>query len=79
MTKVRGVSKNLDSLNKDLALDSKSGVRRNNSSAGSSRVSDMSLQERLKLKDQIREWKNKKLEDDKKVDLERVAQEKIRK
>ena len=44
MTKVRGVSKNLHALNKDLALDSRSSVKRNNSSAGSSsRVSDMSL------------------------------------
>ena len=42
MTKVSNKNSNLSKLNKDLALDS-AVPRRNNSSAGSSRVSDLSL------------------------------------
>jgi len=52
--------------------------RRDSSSAASKRTGDLTTEERLRLKDQLREWKSKKVQEDKKEREERVAEEKAR-
>ena len=56
MTKVSKANK----LNNDLDLDLGLG-RRDSSSAASKRTDDLTVSERLALKDQLREWKAKKV------------------
>ena len=49
-----------------------SGGRRDSSSAASKRTDDLTTAERILLKDQLREWKAKKLDEDKKERLESI-------
>ena len=68
MTKVSKANKAFGKLNNDLDLDLGMG-RRDSSSAASKRTDDLTTEERLRLKDQLREWKAKKVEEDKKERL----------
>ena len=71
MTKVSKANKQFGKLNNDLDLDM-SGGRRDSSSAASKRTDDLTTAERILLKDQLREWKAKKLDEDKKERLESI-------
>ena len=64
-------------LNNDLDLDLEPG-RRNSSSAASKRTGDLTLEERRKMKEQLREWKAKKVRDENTERLDRIAEEKER-
>ena len=77
MTKVSKATKAYGKLNNDLDLDLGVG-RRESSSAASKRTGDLTTEERLRLKDQLREWKSKKVEEDKKEREDRIAEERQR-
>ena len=64
-------------LNNDLDLDLEPG-RRNSSSAASKRTGDLTLEERRRMKEQLREWKAKKVRDENTERLDRIAEEKER-
>ncbi len=56
MTRVSKANAAHKRINNDLDLDL-GGNRRTNSSAASKRTGDLTLEERLKMKDQLREWR----------------------
>ena len=78
LTKYDSKQQNYKRLNSDLDLHLGSGSARGASASGGMRSSAgmMSMEERISMKDQLREWKNKKNEEDNKERLDRITAEK---
>lgn len=76
LTKYDSKQQNYKRLNSDLELHL--GSARGSSASGAMRSSAgmMSMEERISMKDQLREWKNKKNEADNKERLDRITAEK---
>ena len=64
MTKASKATNINKQLNRDLGLDMGMG-RRESSSAASQRTGDLSMEERKKIKEQLRDWRAKKVTEDK--------------
>ena len=74
LTKYDASKKTYKRLNSDLDLHL--GARGSSASDARSAANKMSLEERITMKDQLREWKSKKHEEDNKVRLNRVMEDK---
>lgn len=74
MTKYDSSKRAYQRLNSDLELHL--GSNRGQSAGARKSASQMSMEERIKMKDQLREWKDKKNEEDNKKRLDRMMAEK---